>query len=344
MPDRRPASAVVRDLLARSLARSRADGWGELLFVPVLLLAVGAYLTLTNEFFLTQNNLSNLLVQASILAIVAFGATFVLIARELDLSVGSGVALTSVVAALVMRDTGSILLGVLACMATGVAIGAVNGLVVTKLEVPSFVATFGMLTIAHGLALALTQGGVVAGLPPDIGVLTRESFLGVRDAIWLTAGVFAVLLYVQTQTPFGVRVFAVGGNRAAAHLAGMSIDRVRAACFVISGVTMGIGGLVLTSRLLSGQPNGGVLLELDVIAAIVIGGTSILGGRGSVARTLWGVLFIATLQNGLDLEGVGDDLKRIIIGTVLVLAATVEFVRRHIRTRAQRAPMADAAG
>jgi ribose transport system permease protein len=255
----------------------------------------------------------------------------VILAGELDLSVGSGVGLVSVLAATVMRDQDSVLLGIVAAFAVGIAIGAVNGFVVTKLEVPSFIATFGMLVIANGIALAITDGGVVTGVPIDIGNLALKSFLGVRWMIWLVVIVFIVLYVIQTQTAFGRRVMAVGGNREAARLAGIPVNRVRFFVFLVSGATIAIGGLALTSRVVSGQPNGGTLLELDAVAAIVIGGTSIFGGRGSLIRTLFGVLLIAELRNGLDLVGVGDDLKQVIIGAVLILAASVAFIRGRIR-------------
>ena len=296
-----------------------------------MIIGLGIYFSIASPYFLTSLNITNLLIQGSILAFVAFGVTFVILAGELDLSVGSGVGLVSVLAATVMRDQDSVLLGIIAAFAVGIAIGAVNGFVVTKLEVPSFIATFGMLVIANGIALAITDGGVVTGVPIDIGNLALKSFLGVRWMIWLVVIVFIVLYVIQTQTAFGRRVMAVGGNREAARLAGIPVNRVRFFVFLVSGATIAIGGLALTSRVVSGQPNGGTLLELDAVAAIVIGGTSIFGGRGSLVRTLFGVLLIAELRNGLDLVGVGDDLKQVIIGAVLILAASVAFIRGRIR-------------
>jgi ribose transport system permease protein len=317
--------------LRRWAVSARNEGWIDVLFVPVVIVALGAYFSAASPFFLTTLNITNLLIQGSILAFVAFGVTFVILAGELDLSVGSGVGLVSVVAALVMRDTDSIVLGILVAFGVGLAVGAINGFVVTKLEVPSFIATFGMLVIANGIALAITDGGVVTGIPISIGNLATQSFLGIKWMIWLVAIVFVVLYVLQTQTAFGRRVMAVGGNREAARLAGIPVDRVRFLVFVVSGATMAIGGLALTSRVVSGQPNGGTLLELDAVAAIVIGGTSIFGGRGSLVRTLLGVLLIAELRNGLDLVGVGDDFKQVIIGAVLIVAASVAFVRGRIR-------------
>jgi ribose transport system permease protein len=326
-----------RDRGRRTLARVRGDGWGDVLFVPAVLLALVVYLSLANEFFLTSLNITNVFIQASILAIVAFGLTFVILAGELDLSVGSGVALVSVITAMVMRDSGSIALGLAAGVGLGVGIGLINGLIVTRLEVPSFIATLGMLTIAHGIALALTDGAVVSGVPTSLGNLVNEGVLGIRWVLWLVIAVFAALYFVQSQTSFGVRVFAVGGNREASRLSAIPVDAVRLLCFVIAGATVGIAGIVLTARVQSGQPNAGGLLGLTAIAAIVVGGTNLLGGRGSISRTLWGVLLIAVLENGLQLEGVNDDLRQVIIGTVFIAAASVDFFRRQMRRRSRAA-------
>src|SRR4051812_18329948 len=212
------------------MSRTGAYGWADLLFVPVVTIALATYFASTNAFFLTSLNVTNIFVQGSVLAIVAFGVTFVILTGELDLSVGSGVALTSVICAFAIRDIG-IVPGIAVGLAVGVAIGLVNAFVVTRLEVPSFIATFGMLVIAHGLATSFTNGGVVAGLPLSVGNLANEGFLGIRWIVWLTIAVFAALYFVQTQTAFGTRVLAVGGNRQAAHLTGINVRRIRALVF-----------------------------------------------------------------------------------------------------------------
>ncbi len=332
---RLPIGGALTIALRRWLKHSGAYGWADLLFVPAVTVGLALYFSAANPYFLTSLNITNIFVQGAELAIVAFGVTFVILAGELDLSVGSGVALTSVVSSLAMRDIG-ILPGVLVGLGMGIGIGVFNGIVVTRLHVPSFIATFGMLVIASGIATAVTNGGVIAGLPLSIGNLANDSFLGIRWIVWLTIFVFLGLYFLQTQTAFGTRVFAVGGNRQAAHLSGIKVDRIRFLVFAISGITVGIAGVALTARLESGQPNAGQGLELDAIAAIVIGGTSIFGGRGSLSRTLWGVLLIVVLRNGLDLQGVDDNLKQVIIGSVLIAAASADFVRRRLGRRRQR--------
>jgi ribose transport system permease protein len=305
----------------------------DTLFVPLVLAVVCGWLAATNGVFLSTGNLRNVLSQMVMLAIVAFGGTFVILSREIDLSVGAGAALVSVVGAGVMTATGSVPEGLIAGIGAGITVGVVNGLVVAILEVPSFIATLGMMVILRGLSLHWTNGGIISGLPPALDQLANQQLLGLPYIVWLMVVVFVVLYAVQRQTTFGLRVFAVGGNPEAARLAGIPVKKVRFLCFVTSGITMGLAGMALLLRVESGQPNGAYLLELYSIAAIVIGGTSLFGGRGSITRTLWGVLLIEVLQNGLDLIGAGFDYQQMIIGTVFIAAASVDFVRRRLSTQ-----------
>lgn len=333
----RSGKSGPKGVLESLLARSQADSWVEVLFVPLVLIVLFVYLAASTGGFLEQQNLTNIILQGSILAIVAFGMTFVILCGELDLSVGSGVALVSVVSALVMRDSGSVVLGLAAGIGVGILLGIVNGMIVTKLKVPSFIATLGMLVIAHGIALALTDGAVIGQLPEGVGAIASDRFLGIRWLIWITIAVFVILLLVNVRTSFGVKVLSVGGNREAARLSGISPDRVTFLCFVIVGVTVGIAGVALTSRVQSGQPNAGSLLALTSIAAVIVGGTSLVGGRGSVGRTLGGVLLLAVLENGLDVKGVSIEIKQAIIGVVFIAAASVEYLRRQVEKRTDRA-------
>jgi ribose/xylose/arabinose/galactoside ABC-type transport system permease subunit len=321
------------DLVRRLVGRHTREEWVDLLAVPFALLLICIVLSIIAPEFLTAANLRDVLVQASVLAMVAFGMTFVILAGELDLSVGTGVALASVVSALVMRDSQSVVLGVLAGIATGAALGIANGAIVTQLRVPSFIATLGTLEIARGIALALTNDAVIAGLPNSVSNIANGEFLGLSWPIWISAVVFVILVIVLRRTTFGVQVLAVGGNREAARLSTVPVNRVRLLTFVITGICVGISGVIVTARVSSGQPNTGNLLALTAIAAVVVGGTSLLGGRGSVTRTLWGILLISVVQNGLDLKGVNDDLQNVIIGLVFILAASTDLIRRRVRRR-----------
>jgi ribose transport system permease protein len=292
------------------------------------------YLGTTNDAFLSRVNLTNVLTQASILAIVSFGATFVIMAGQLDLSMGSASALISVLGATVMVHSGSALLGIVACLAIGVMLGLLNGAIVTFLEVPSFIATLGTMIISSAIALALTNGGVVTGLPEGFRSLSTLRIAGLPVLVWITVLVFVVLWWLQRQTVFGYQVLAVGGNAEAARLSGISIPRITMLVFLITGIASALAGLALLIRVQSGQPNANGTLALEAIAAVVVGGTSLNGGRGSIVRTLWGVLLIAVLRNGLDISGISDDYKNVVIGAVLILAASVDFLRRRfVRSR-----------
>ncbi|WNG87818.1 ABC transporter permease [Mycobacterium sp. ITM-2016-00317] len=299
-------------------------------FVPAVLVLLVLYLGFTNDAFLSRMNVTNILTQASILAIVAFGATFVIMAGQLDLSTGAASALISVLGATVMVSTGSAAVGIAVCLLLGLVFGLVNGAVVTFLEVPSFIATLGTMIISSAIALALTNGGVVTGLPEGFRSLSTLRVAGLPVLVWITAAVFFVLWWLQRQTVFGYQVLAVGGNREAARLSGISIPRVTMLVFLISGLTAALAGMALLIRVQSGQPNANATLALEAIAAVVVGGTSLTGGRGSIVRTLWGVLLIAVLRNGLDISGISEDFKNIVIGAVLILAASADFLRRRL--------------
>jgi ribose/xylose/arabinose/galactoside ABC-type transport system permease subunit len=308
------------------------------LFVPAVLLLLVGYLSATNDAFFSRINLTNVLMQASILAIVSFGATFVIMAGQLDLSMGTGSALISVLGATVMVHTGSILLGLLTCVSAGLVLGLLNGVLITALEVPSFIATLGAMIICAGIALAITNGGVVSGLPPAFRDVATNRPLGLPLLVWGTAVVFLVLWWVQRQTVFGYQVLAVGGNAEAARLSGIPVMRIRVLVFVMAGLMTALAAVALLVRVQSGQPNANGTLALEAIAAVVVGGTSLNGGRGSIVRTLWGVLLIAVLRNGLDLVGISEDYKQVVLGVVFILAASTDFLRRQLNRRRVKAP------
>lgn len=301
---------------------------GDLAFVLIALLALGFTLSLASPYFLTPLNLTNVLLQASVLAIVSMGVTIVIISGNFDLSVGSGAGLVGVIAALVTIHTGSLALGTLAGLAVGLAIGLINGIVVTMFTVPSFIATLAMLVMARGAALAITNGQTIAGLPDIVSNFT-SSVVGIPIPVWIAAAVFALLHILLRHSRLGVQIYAVGGNAHAARLAGLPVTRIRTLAFIISGLTFAVAGLVLVGRLDSAQPTSGNLLELYAVAAVVLGGTSLYGGQGSIVRTIIGVLIIAVIQNGLSLMNVNSDLGNVILGAVFILASASGIIRRR---------------
>ena len=301
----------------------------DVLFVPGLIVALCVALTVASPYFLNTRNFGQILMQGAVLGIVAVGATFVIIGGDLDLSVGYNVALSGVTTAMIASDTGSWQVGVLAGLCAGLALGLVNGFLTTVLNVPSFVATLGTGTVAGGLALYMTGGSTISGLPDGFGDLATTEVLGLQTMVWSMLLLFVLGGVLLHRTSFGVKVFSTGGNRQAAFLSGISVNRIRVSYFALAGLCGGIAGVLLTSRVQAGQPGVGSSLTLFATAAVILGGTSILGGRGSMARTFAGLMLIAVVQNGLDILGVEYSLQQVAIGGVFVLAACTEALRRR---------------
>ncbi len=299
------------------------------LLLPLALLALLIALSLFNEHFLTVGNVRNVLLQTSVLAIVSIGMTYVIVAGAFDLSVGSVVALSGSLAALAMVEYG-VAVGVAAGLASGLAVGLANGGLIAGLGVSPFIATLGTLVIARGLALAVTGGSVVSDLPPSFAVLGSSLIAGAPVPVFLAALAFAVGSVVLSRTPFGLRVYAVGGNREAARLAGIRVGRTLVACYAICGGLAALGGLVLAARVRSGQPTVGVFMELYAIAAVVLGGASLRGGEGTLTQTLIGVLLIGFLQNGLNLMNVHSYWQQVVLGIVFIGAASLERLKRRV--------------
>lgn len=280
--------------------------------------------------FLSLPNLINIALSIAITGILAVGMTAVILTGGIDLSVGSVAALAGIVAAMAAASgaTGAVALAALAALGVGLAVGAFNGLMVSRFRVPPFVVTLAMLTICRGLAFVITEGRSVSDLPPGFGLFGRELFLRVPVPVWLMLLVFAAGWFVLKRMTFGRYVYAVGGNREAAFLAGVNIKGVTMLVYVLNGLMVGLAGLVLASRLGAGVPNAGNQYELDVIAAVVVGGTSLNGGRGSVIATLWGAVFIGVLNNGLNLANVDPYVQKIALGIVILLAVLTDQLNK----------------
>lgn len=295
--------------------------------VPVLVLALFVLLAVVNEHFLSIGNLLNVAQQIAILAIVSVGMTVVIVGGGFDLSVGSTLALSGSVAALVMVAHG-VVAGILAGLGAGIAVGLVNGLVISYFNVSPFIATLGMLVVARGLALGFTGGSAVFGLPESFSWLGEGRILGAPVSALVAVVVILCGYVLLKRTTFGIRVHAVGGNREAARLSGIFVTRATIAAYAICGFTAGLAGVVLAARLRAGESTAGVGLELFAIAAVVLGGASLRGGEGSVPRAMLGVLFIGFLQNGLNLMNVPYYWQQVVIGTVFIAAACLGMLRK----------------
>jgi ribose transport system permease protein len=279
---------------------------------------------LATDTFFTQANLVNVLRQNAFIAILAAGMTFVILTGGIDLSVGSVVALSGVVCAGLLAAGSSVPVGVLAGLAVGLAAGVVNGMAVTALKVPAFVVTLAMMLVVRGAAFKYTDARTITGLPAGFGALS-----GGTAASLVMLGVFVASWIVLTRTAFGRHVFAVGGNLQAAWLAGVRVLRVQFAVFALSGLTAGLAGVLVASRLNAGYPRAGEYYELDAIAAVVVGGTSLFGGRGSIWGTLAGAFFIGILNNALNLFHVSTYDQLIAKGAVLLVATSLDRWREQ---------------
>jgi ribose transport system permease protein len=285
-------------------------------------------LSVSSDAFLTSSNLLNLLDQATPTGIIACAATLVIIAGGFDLSVGAIYAIAGVIAAKVALDSSAVM-GLLAGVAVGVGFGIVNGILVTKGLVHSFIATLAMALIIRGAASAITDGNLITVTNPAFATLGTDEFLGVKYSIWIFVVFAASTWFVLARTTFGRYVYAVGGNAMAASLSGIRVSLVKATTFAISGLAAGIAGVIIASRNITGQSDSGVGLELSVIAAVVIGGTSILGGSGAVWRTVIGVLLLAMIGNGFNLLNVDPTYQQMVQGGIILLAVVVDARARR---------------
>ncbi|WP_138466026.1 ABC transporter permease [Poseidonocella sp. HB161398] len=287
------------------------------------LLAMAAVFAALSDVFLTAQNLRNLLLQAAPLAAVAFGQAFVVLNGDLDLSVGSAVGLCSVVMASVMAAQG-VWPGIAAGLGAGLLLGLANAAAVTWLRVMPFIATLAMMSIAQGAALMLSHGTPVVGLPAGFADFGFARVLGLPAPFLLAAALgLGAALFLAFTVP-GRDVYAVGGNAAAARLAGIPVPAIRVMSFAICGLSAAVAALILTARVSSGQPTLGGALALQSVAAVVLGGVSLFGGRGSIAGVAVGVAFVTVLGNGLNLLNVSSYAQMVAIGLALIAAVALD--------------------
>lgn len=284
-------------------------------------------LSFISEDFLTVTNIFNVLRQISINALLAFGMTFVILTGGIDLSVGSILALSGALSAGMIAGGTDPILAVIAGLAAGTLMGAANGLLVAKGRVAPFIATLATMTIYRGLTLVYTEGRPITFSNDSFSLLGKGYFLEIPvPVIWMLLS-FLILYYLLRNTTFGRHIYAVGGNEEAAVLSGIRADRVKIRVYAISGLFASLAGIILTSRLSSAQPTAGVAYELDAIAAVVLGGTSLAGGRGWIAGTLVGAMIIGVLDNGLNLLNVSSFYQQVVKGGVILLAVLLDRSR-----------------
>ncbi len=287
--------------------------------------------------FLKLSNLLGVANQTAIYAIIAIGMTMVIITAGIDLSVGSLVALAAVCSALIVRDWGggvhasagvvfgACLAGILVCSLAG----AFNGWMVTRFQVPPFIVTLGLMMVASGVAFRMSDGRSISELPTSFFWLGRDHLLGVPNPVILMVVLYAVAHFTMTSTVFGRYVYAIGGNTEAARLSGVPVKPILLSVYTICGALAGLGGIVLASQLTAGDPKFGAMYELEVIAAVVVGGTSLMGGEGRILGTLIGAFIIAVIKNGMNLTNVDPFNQKIVLGAVLILAVLLDTLKRR---------------
>ena len=300
----------------------------------VLLVAVGV-LTLASNEFLTAGNLSNLARQVAIFAIIAVGQLLVILTAGIDLSVGSVLGLSGAVTAQLLVGGWPIVLAILVGVAIGGALGVVNGLLVAKVKLPPFIATLGMLGIARGIVLVITDAKTVQGLPESFQTIANGTVLGIPNLLIIAALIVAAAWFVLNRTVFGRYIYAVGSNPESARLAGVPVQLVTISVYAISGLLAGVGGVLLTSRLGAGIPTAGTGFELNAIAACVIGGASLFGAKGSALGAATGALIMGVLNNGGNLLAINAFYLQIAIGVLILVA--VGFDQWNSRTAARNA-------
>ena len=296
------------------------------------LFALCLLLWILTPHFLTVSNLLNVLEQTSINAIVAVGMTYVIISGGIDLSVGSVLALAGVVLATLLHNGMPIPVAMAVALAVGALFGSFSGIAITWGRLPPFIATLGMMSIARGCALLFTEGRPVSGFEPGFRAIATARIAGIPAPVFVTAGVYLVAHFVLSETRFGRYVYALGGNEEATRLSGVNVRLYKTAVYAVSGLTSAVAAVLLTARLNSAQPIAGIMYELDAIAAVVIGGTSLVGGEGSLGGTLIGALIMGVLRNGLNLLSVSSFTQQVVIGLVIVGAVLIDTTLKSRRT------------
>ncbi|WP_425502605.1 ABC transporter permease [Pelagibacterium limicola] len=300
----------------------------------ILLLLIGV-LALSVPMFFTPRNLSNILAQTAVIAVVALGQHLVILTRGIDLSVGSNLALATVLGALMFRVNDNAFVVMATMLAAGGAVGAINGLVYVYGRLPHpFIITLATLSIARGLALELSIGHTtMRGMPETIAVIGGGTTYGIPNSFFVVAGVATLLFVVAKTMVWGRWIYAVGGQPDAARRMGIPVNGVIVSTYVIAGLCAGVGAVLLAGRTEAGSPLYGNLLELDTIAAVIIGGASFLGGRGHIGHALVGAVMIGVIRNALNLLNVNAYYQLIAIGVIIVLAVQSDVLRNHLEGR-----------
>jgi L-arabinose transport system permease protein len=314
---------TVNAMQPRNIARNIWDNAGML----VVFVFLFAALSFTVPYFFTWQNMIGLALSVSTVGIIACTMLFCLASGDFDISVEAIVAFAGVLAAVVINATGSVATGIAVALLASSLAGAFNGVVIAKLHINALITTLATLQIMRGLGFIVSNGTAVGIKAPSFFVLGNGHFLGVPNPIWITIVSFAVFGFLLNRTTFGRNTLAIGGNKEAARLAGIRVDRIKILIFTLQGFMAGVAGIVLASRMTSGQPNTSMGLSLDVIAACVLGGVSLTGGVGTIVGTIVGVLIMGTVQNAMNLLNIPTFYQYVARGVILLLAVLFDQFR-----------------
>jgi putative xylitol transport system permease protein len=298
--------------------------------IPLIFVVLCIALSFASPYFMTWRNWSDVLRQTSINGILAVGMTYVILTGGIDLSVGSILAFAGIVSGLLAEKHG-LFVSLGAGLLCGAALGALNGVAVARLKVPAFVATLGMLSVARGITYIANDGSPVADLPDAYLAIGVGKLGPVSTPVLIFALVFLLFWAILRYTTYGRYIYAVGGNEKSAKTSGIGVRKVVFSVYVVSGALSGLAGMILSARTTSALPQAGLSYELDAIAAVVIGGTSLSGGQGSMVGTLFGALLIGVINNGLNLLGVSSYYQQVAKGLIIVLAVLLDVARKKQR-------------
>lgn len=317
-------AAITAPKSRLAVSRDVIDVAYRLLAVAIICIV----LALVSDAFLTANNLLNVLRQASLVFFMASGLTLVILTGKIDLSIGATVGLSACVAATVIKSTGSPWIGGFAAIGVGALVGLGNGLMVTKLRIPSFIATYGMLWVAQGATYYYMGGQSVYGFPAGFRALGSGYLLGIPIPIYLMVVFLAIGYFFTKRTTFGQQIYAIGANGVAARLSGIPVNRRLNLVFVLSGAMAGLASLIYLARLNSAEGDIGETLTLPTIAAVVIGGTSLFGGVGSLFGTFIGGLILTLILNGMNLLSLNANWQPLVTGVIVLLAVWLDMKTR----------------
>lgn len=295
------------------------------IILVLLLMIVG--MAIAKPVFLSSGNLINIARQISMVAIIGIGMTFVLIIGEIDLSVGHIACLAGIIVSMCLKNGMNMGLSILLAIIVGSVIGCANGLINTYLKIPSFIVTMGMDNVAYGIVLVITNAYPITGLPEGFKVIGRGYLGFIPVPVIIMAICYVLGIICLKYFKFGRNMFAIGGNKEAAKLSGIAVEKCKVAIFTLSGLTAAISGLILASRLFSGQPSSGSTFTMDAIASCVIGGTSTTGGRGRIWGTLIGALIMGIVDNGMTLLGISTNWQYIVKGAIIIVAVGLDQIK-----------------